>query len=187
MSQSALEFFRPALEMLRTGKSPVVDTHLTDIVSFFETDKRVNKFFEDMEDALAETGGTLTDADALLMAATQLDGFIKQLTHLKQDLLVKSDTIVERHAEAGTMNADGYVIEPKVGNRVVDEYKVRNSKEFKTFIELKKESLPDTIRITQADLKAMYSKAWQQYLKPGEVIGYNLKLTMPQRAGEVEV
>ena len=187
MASSVLSDVRPALDMLRSGQyKALADNHLQEIFLSFEKDKRFIHLFEDAKAALNEMDNSLLDAEKQLGAVQTLQGIIDQLSALKRDIMVRHDTTIEDHVSRGIMESDGFRIEPTFGNREIDVSKVKRQKEWQSFLEMRKENLESEIRLNQGDLKAMFKKQYEAFLKPGKINGYKLVPAMPEKAGEVE-
>jgi len=187
MSSSVLDEFRPALDLLRSGEYvKLADNHLQEIFLSFQNDKRFTHLFEDAKVALNEMDETLLDAEKQLEAVQTLQGIIDQLSALKRDIMVRHDTTIEDHVSRGITEKDGFRIEPTFGNREIDVLKVKRQKEWNAFLEMRKENLENEIRLNQSDLKTMFRKQYEEFLKPGKINGYKLVPAMPEKAGEVE-
>jgi len=188
MSSSVLDEFRLALDLLRSGVYvKLADNHLQEIFLSFQNDKRFTHLFEDAKIALNEMDETLLDAEKQLEAVQSLEAVINLLSGLKQDIMARHDTIIEDHVSRGIMESDGFRIEPTYGNRTIDVAKVKRQPEWAAFIEMRRKNLENEIKLNQADLKAMFQKQYEAFLKPGKVIGYKLVPAMPERAAEVEL
>ena len=188
MSSSVLDEFRLALDLLRSGEYvKLADNHLQEIFLSFQNDKRFTHLFEDAKIALNEMDETLLDAEKQLEAVQSLEAVINLLSGLKQDIMARHDTIIEDHVSRGIMESDGFRIEPTYGNRTIDVAKVKRQPEWAAFIEMRRKNLENEIKLNQADLKAMFQKQYEAFLKPGKVIGYKLVPAMPERAAEVEL
>ena len=187
MSSSVLDEFRPALDLLRSGEYvKLADNHLQEIFLSFQNDKRVTHLFEDAKVALNEMDETLLDAEKQLEAVQSLEAVINLLSGLKRDIMVRHDTIIEDHVSRGIMESDGFRIEPTFGNREIDVSKVKRQKEWKSFLDMRKENLESEIRLNQGDLKTMFKKQYEAFLKPGKINGYKLVPGIPEKGGDVE-
>jgi len=187
MASSVLDGFRPALDMLRSGEYvKLADNHLQELFLSFEKDKRFIHLFDDAKVELNGMDDTLLDAEKQLEAVQTLQGIIDQLSALKRDIMVRHDTIIEDHVSRGIMESDGFRIEPTFGNREIDVSKVKRQKEWQSFLEMRKENLESEIRLNQGDLKAMFKKQYEAFLKPGKINGYKLVPVMPEKGGNVE-
>jgi len=187
MASSVLDGFRPALDMLRSGEYvKLADNHLQELFLSFEQDKRFTHLLEDAKVALNEMDETLFDAEKQLEAVQSLESIINLLSGLKRDIMVRHDTIIEDHVSRGIMESDGFRIEPTFGNREIDVSKVKRQKEWQSFLEMRKENLESEIRLNQGDLKAMFKKQYEAFLKPGKINGHKLVPVMPDKGGNVE-
>jgi len=187
MASSVLDGFRPALDMLRSGEYvKLADNHLQELFLSFEKDKRFIHLFDDAKVELNGMDDTLLDAEKQLEAVQTLQGIIDQLSALKRDIMVRHDTIIEDHVSRGIMESDGFRIEPTFGNREIDVSKVKRQKEWQSFLEMRKENLESEIRLNQGDLKTMFKKQYDSFLKPGKINGYKLVPVMPEKGGDVE-
>jgi hypothetical protein len=187
MASSVLDGFRPALDMLRSGEYvKLADNHLQELFLSFEKDKRFIHLFDDAKVELNGMDDTLLDAEKQLEAVQTLQGIIDQLSALKRDIMVRHDTIIEDHVSRGIMESDGFRIEPTFGNREIDVSKVKRQKEWQSFLEMRKENLESEIRLNQGDLKAMFKKQYEAFLKPGKINGYKLVPGIPEKGGDVE-
>ncbi len=187
MASSVLSDFRPALDMLRSGQyKALADNHLQELFLSFEKDKRFIHLFDDAKVELNGMDDTLLDAEKQLEAVQTLQGIIDQLSALKRDIMVRHDTIVEDHVSRGITEKDGFRIEPTFGNREIDILKVKRQKEWNSFLEMRKENLENEIRLNQSDLKSMFKKQYEEFLKPGKINGYKLVPAMPEKGGDVE-
>ena len=187
MASSVLSDFRPALDMLRSGQyKALADNHLQELFLSFEKDKRFIHLFDDAKVELNGMDDTLLDAEKQLEAVQTLQGIIDQLSALKRDIMVRYDTTIEEHVSRGIMESDGFRIEPTFGNREIDVLKVKRQKEWQSFLEMRKENLADEIRLNQSDLKSMFKKQYEAFLKPGKINGYKLVPVMPEKGGNVE-
>ena len=187
MASSVLDGFRPALDMLRSGEYvKLADNHLQELFLSFEKDKRFIHLFDDAKVELNGMDDTLLDAEKQLEAVQTLQGIIDQLSALKRDIMVRHDTIIEDHVSRGIMESDGFRIEPTFGNREIDILKVKRQKEWNSFLEMRKENLENEIRLNQSDLKSMFKKQYEAFLKPGKINGYKLVPVMPEKGGNVE-
>ena len=136
--------------------------------------------------ALNEMDETLLDAEKQLEAVQSLQSIIDLLSGLKRDIMVRHDTIIEDHVSRGIMESDGFRIEPTFGNREIDVLKVKRQKEWQSFLEMRKENLETEIRLNQGDLKTMFKKQYEAFLKPGKINGHKLVPVMPEKGGNVE-
>ena len=187
MASSVLSDFRPALDMLRSGQyKALADNHLQEIFLSFEKDKRFIHLFDDAKVELNGMDDTLLDAEKQLEAVQTLQGIIDQLSALKRDIMVRHDTTIEDHVSRGITEKDGFRIEPTFGNREIDILKVKRQKEWNSFLEMRKENLENEIRLNQSDLKSMFKKQYEAFLKPGKINGYKLVPVMPEKGGNVE-
>ena len=187
MSSSVLDEFRPALDLLRSGEYvKLADNHLQELFLSFEHDKRFTHLLEDAKVALNEMDETLLDAEKQLEAVQSLEAVINLLSGLKRDIMARHDTIIEDHVSRGIMESDGFRIEPTFGNREIDVSKVKRQKEWQSFLEMRKENLENEIRLNQSDLKSMFKKQYEAFLKPGKINGYKLVPVMPEKGGNVE-
>ena len=187
MSSSVLDEFRPALDLLRSGEYvKLADNHLQEIFLSFQNDKRFTHLFEDAKAALNEMDETLLDAEKQMEAVQSLQSIIDLLSGLKRDIMVRYDTTIEEHVSRGIMESDGFRIEPTFGNREIDVLKVKRQKEWQSFLEMRKENLADEIRLNQGDLKTMFKKQYEAFLKPGKINGYKLVPGIPEKGGDVE-
>ena len=187
MASSVLSDFRPALDMLRSGQyKALADNHLQEIFLSFEQDKRFIHLFDDVKSELNEMDNSLLDAEKQLEAVQTLQGIIDQLSALKRDIMVRYDTTIEDHVSRGITEKDGFRIEPTFGNREIDVLKVKRQKEWNAFLEMRKENLENEIRLNQSDLKSMFKKQYEAFLKPGKINGYKLVPVIPEKGGDVE-
>jgi len=187
MASSVLDGFRPALDMLRSGEYvKLADNHLQELFLSFEKDKRFIHLFDDAKVELNGMDDTLLDAEKQMEAVQSLQGIIDQLSALKRVIMVRHDTTIEDHVSRGIMESDGFRIEPTLGNREIDVSKVKRQKEWQSFLEMRKENLESEIRLNQGDLKAMFKKQYETFLKPGKINGYKLVPVMPEKGGNVE-
>jgi len=187
MSSSVSDEFRSALDLLRSGVYvKLADNHLQEIFLSFQNDKRFTHLFDDAKSELNEMDNSLLDAEKQLEAVQTLQGIIDQLSALKRDIMVRYDTTIEDHVSRGITEKDGFRIEPTFGNREIDVLKVKRQKEWQSFLEMRKENLESEIRLNQGDLKAMFKKQYEAFLKPGKINGYKLVPVMPEKGGNVE-
>ena len=187
MASSVLDGFRPALDMLRSGEYvKLADNHLQELFLSFEKDKRFIHLFDDAKVELNGMDDTLLDAEKQMEAVQSLQSIIDLLSELKRDIMVRYDTIIEDHVSRGIMESDRFRIEPTFGNREIDVSKVKRQKEWQSFLEMRKENLESEIRLNQGDLKAMFKKQYEAFLKPGKINGYKLVPVMPEKGGNVE-
>ncbi len=188
MASSLISEFHSALDLIKTGKAvELADNYLRELVAQFRIERRVVKFHEDTTEALNELGSTLTDAEKIHDAIQEMDAFIESISAIRRDMALRYDLILEDHVSRGVTEADGFRIEPIYGNRTIDIAKVKRQKEWAAFIEMRKNNLENEISLNQSDLKAMFQKQYEAFLKPGKVIGYKLVPAMPERAAEVEL
>lgn len=188
VTQSIMSDFHSALDLIKTGKAvELADNYLRDLIAQFRIEKRVVNFQADTISALKETGDTLTDAEKIHDAIQEMDYLIESFSELKREMALRHDLILEDHVSRGITEADGFRIEPTYGNRTVDTAKVKRQKEWAAFIEMRKNNLENEISLNQSDLKAMFQKQYEAFLKPGKVNGYKLVPSMPEKAAEVEL
>ena len=188
MASSLISEFHSALDLIKTGKAvELADNYLRELVAQFRIERRVVKFHEDTTEALNELGSTLTDAEKIHDAITEMSALIESFSELKQKLETRYDTIIEDHVSRGVTEADGFRIEPTYGNRTIDVAKVKRQPEWAAFIEMRRKNLENEIKLNQADLKAMFQNQYEAFLQPGKINGYKLVPAMPERAAEVEL
>jgi len=186
MASSLISEFRNAADLRTLGYAKSVsDNPVLDVINQFATDKRVNHFIEeDLPSAMSELGSSLSDVFKIDESITSIDQVINRLQELKKDLGVRRDIIIDDHVSAGILQEDCFRLEPviKHGNRKPDTELIR--KMYPQEWEKLKENYVPTI----TDLKFVFRKGYDAVLIPGEetVSGYELKLAMPEKAGEVE-
>jgi len=188
VTQSLISEFHSALDLIKSGKAvELADNYLREVIAQFRIEKRVLNFYDDVNLALKETGDTLTDAEKIHDAITEMSALIESFSELKQKLETRYDTIIEDHVSRGVTEADGFRIEPTYGNRTIDVAKVKRQPEWAAFIEMRRKNLENEIKLNQSDLKAMFQKQYEAFLQPGKVNGYKLVPVMPEKSGEVEL
>lgn len=187
VTQSLISEFRNAAELHTLGYAKSVsDNPVLDVINQFATDKRVNHFIEeDLPSAMSELGTSLSDVFKIDESITSIDQVINRLQELKKDLGVRRDIIIDDHVSADILQEGCFRLEPviKHGNRKPDVELIR--KMYPEQWEQLKENYVPTI----TDLKFVFRKGYDAVLIPGEekVSGYELKLAMPEKAGEVGI
>jgi len=102
MASSLISEFHSALDLIKTGKAvELADNYLRELVAQFRIERRVVKFHEDTTEALNELGSTLTDAEKIHDAITEMSALIESFSKLKQKLETRYDTIIEDHVSRG--------------------------------------------------------------------------------------
>ena len=187
MQSSILESCRIAMEIGKSGQGKIMaDNYLLDVIKQFAVDKRLDLFFEDLKVAQDEAGDTLADAAKLRVAASEFEDLISRLQTVKTRLTERASDIINERQQAGVEQEGFFEIVPvmKHENRKpdVDRIKLDYPAKWDLLLNLKLETVKDSYKPNQSELKVVFGKSFETMLIPAQevIAGYDIKPIVPE-------
>ena len=184
---SIMDTYRTALEIGRSGQGKIMaDNYLLDVIKQLAVDKRLDLFFEDLKVAQDEAGDTLADAAKLRVAASEFEDLISRLQTVKTRLTERASDIINERQQAGVEQEGIFKIVSvmKHENRKPDIERIKSDYPAKwdLLLNLKLETVKDSYKPNQSELKVVFGKSFETMLIPAQevIAGYDIKPIVPE-------